>query len=49
MTINVSGGGGEVGILANLLSGKLNRYHLSAKFLQDSALIFDIVRSFGGI
>ena len=44
-----SGGGGEVGILANVLLGKLNRYHPSASFLQEPALIFDIVRSFGGI
>ena len=44
-----SGGGGEVGILANVLLGKLNRYQPSARFLQEPALISDTVRSFGGM
>ena len=34
-----SGGGGDVGILANVLLGKLNRYQPSGSFLEEPTLI----------
>ena len=34
-----SGGGGDVGILAKVLLGKLNRYQASGRFLEEPALI----------